>query len=63
MVGSVNASRDHFQLAVDDLDEARARWPGHTERLITGQRPYGEFAAALSRHDPDEIKVTLEWGR
>ncbi len=62
MVGSVNASRDHFQMAVDDLQEAQARWPGHVERLITGRRPYTEFAAALTRHEPDEIKVTLEWG-
>ncbi|MGA2764754.1 MAG: glucose 1-dehydrogenase [Spirochaetia bacterium] len=63
MVGSVNASRDHFQMAVDDLEQAQARWPGHVERLITARRPYGEFAAVLTKHEPDEIKVTLEWGR
>ena len=61
MVGSVNASRDHFQMAVDDLEQAQARWPGHVERLITARRPYGDFAVALSKHEPDEIKVTLEW--
>lgn len=63
MAGSVNASRDHFQMAVDDLDQARLRWPGLVEGLITARRPYADFLAALSRHDPDEIKVTLEWGR
>lgn len=63
MVGSVNASRDHFQMAVDDLEQARTMWPGLVEGLITGRRPYAEFMTALSRHDPDEIKVTLEWGR
>jgi threonine dehydrogenase-like Zn-dependent dehydrogenase len=63
MAGSVNASRDHFQMAVDDLDHARLRWPGLVEGLITARRPYADFLAALSRHDPDEIKVTLEWGR
>ena len=50
-------------MAVDDLEQAQARWPGHVERLITARRPYGDFAAALSKHEPDEIKVTLEWGR
>jgi len=63
MVGSVNASRDHFQMAVDDLQQAQAMWPGHVEKLITGRRSHTDFAEALARHDPDEIKVTLEWGR
>lgn len=62
MVGSVNASRDHFQMAVDDLERARLAWPGHVEKLITARRPYADFRDVLSRHDPDEIKVTLEWG-
>ncbi len=62
MVGSVNASRDHFQMAVDDLEHAEARWPGHVQRLLTASPPYTEFAAALTSHEPDEIKVTLEWG-
>ena len=63
MVGSVNASRDHFQLAVDDLEKARTRWPGLVEGLITARRPYADFREALASHEPDEIKVTLEWGR
>ena len=63
MAGSVNASRDHFQMAVDDLGQARRQWPGLVEGLITARRPYTDFMSVLSRHDPDEIKVTLEWGR
>lgn len=35
MVGSVNASRDHFQLAVNDLVQAQARWHEHVADLIT----------------------------
>jgi glucose 1-dehydrogenase len=62
MVGSVNASRDHFQMAVDDLLRARAQWPGHIEKLITDRRPFADFSRALARNDPDEIKVTVEWG-
>ena len=61
MVGSVNAAREHFRAAVSDLLLAQEKWPGHVERLITTRRPYGEFLAALSRHEPGEIKVTLEW--
>jgi len=61
MVGSVNASRDHFQMAVDDLSQARLRWGDHVAKLITHHHPYAEFETALSRHGADEIKVVVEW--
>jgi len=63
MVGSVNASQAHFQLAVDDLLRARLTWGDHVERLISHRLPFGEFQDALARHDPEEIKVVLEWAR
>jgi len=62
MVGSVNAGRDHYQMAVDDLMAANLQWGNHLERLITNRYPYTEFLTALGRHDEDEIKVVLEWG-
>jgi threonine dehydrogenase-like Zn-dependent dehydrogenase len=62
MVGSVNASRDHYQMAVDDLMSAHLRWGDHLDRLITNQYPHTEFMAALGRHDENEIKVVLDWG-
>lgn len=61
MVGSVNASRDHYQMAVDDLMTAHLRWGDHLERLITNRYPHTEFLTALERHDEDEIKIVLEW--
>ncbi len=61
MIGSVNASRDHFQMAVDDLAHARLLWGEHVTRLISHRRPLAEFQEVLSRHEPDEIKVALEW--
>jgi threonine dehydrogenase-like Zn-dependent dehydrogenase len=61
MVGSVNASRDHFQMAVDDLVHARLTWGDHIARLISHRRPYAEFQDALTHHEADEIKVVLEW--
>ena len=61
MVGSVNASRDHFQMAVDDLVRARLAWGDHVTRLISHHHPYTDYQNALTRHDADEIKVVLEW--
>jgi glucose 1-dehydrogenase len=61
MFGSVNAARDHFQMAVDDLAHAHVRWGGHVDRLITSRYPAADFATALAHHSADEIKVVLEW--
>ncbi len=61
MIGSVNASRDHFATAVDDLGRARQRWSGLVEQLITNRHSYPDVATALSQHPPDEIKSIVEW--
>jgi threonine dehydrogenase-like Zn-dependent dehydrogenase len=61
MVGSVNASRDHFQLAVNDLVLAEARWPQRVADLITHRHSYEDFDTAFQHHGADEIKVVLEW--
>ena len=62
MIGSVNAARGHFQMAVDDLVHASHRWNGHVDRLITHRYTPAEAAAALRRHPADEIKAVIEWG-
>lgn len=61
MVGSVNAARAHFQMAVDDLAQAHRRWGEHVERLITHRYPYTDFKPALEQHPDDEIKTVIEW--
>ena len=61
MVGSVNAARDHFQMAVDDLIQARLRWGEHIEKLITHRYPFTEFDSAFHDHSADEIKSVIEW--
>jgi threonine dehydrogenase-like Zn-dependent dehydrogenase len=61
MIGSVNASRDHFQMAVDDLLNATLRWGKHIEGLITHRYNYTKFSDALGHHGPDDIKVVVEW--
>ena len=63
MVGSVNASRKHFQMAVEDLEKARKIWSSAIDRLITHRFPYTQYAEALSLRSPDEIKTVVEWGR
>lgn len=61
LVGSVNAARDHYQMAVDDLSSADARWPGLVAQLITHRHPYTNFLNALKEHPSDEIKAVLQW--
>ena len=63
MVGSVNAARDHFQMAVDDLTQAHYRWSDHVQKLITHRYPYTEYKTAFSEHPAQEIKAIVEWNR
>jgi threonine dehydrogenase-like Zn-dependent dehydrogenase len=61
VLGSVNASRNHFQLAVNDLAQAQTRWHEHVAQLITNRYEYSDFDHAFQHHDADEIKVVLRW--
>jgi threonine dehydrogenase-like Zn-dependent dehydrogenase len=61
MVGSVNANRAHFQMAVDDLVKSRATWGNTIDQLITHRFPYTQFSEALTHHTADEIKSVIEW--
>jgi threonine dehydrogenase-like Zn-dependent dehydrogenase len=61
MLGSVNAARDHFQMAVDDLAQAYLLWGEAVAKLITDHHPNMDFDAALHQHTPDEIKAVIEW--
>jgi threonine dehydrogenase-like Zn-dependent dehydrogenase len=61
MLGSVNAARGHFQMAVDDLAQAQLRWGAHIAALITNRYPSTKFAESVSHHPPDAIKEVIEW--
>jgi threonine dehydrogenase-like Zn-dependent dehydrogenase len=61
MVGSVNASRDHFQMAVDDLSHAHLLWGDMINRLITHRYSLANFHDGLMHHPSDEIKAVVEW--
>src|SRR5512136_970864 len=57
LLGSVNAARDHYQMAVDDLAHAHLLWGDHVAKLITHHYPYADFDTVLHNHAPDEIKA------
>jgi threonine dehydrogenase-like Zn-dependent dehydrogenase len=61
MLGSVNAARGHFQMAVDDLAHAYQHWGEQVAKLITHRYPYTEFETALSQHPAGGIKTVVEW--
>jgi glucose 1-dehydrogenase len=61
LLGSVNAARGHFQMAVDDLAQAHLRWGAHIATLITNHYPSDQFAESVSHHPPDAIKEVIEW--
>mgnify|MGYP000081037302 CR=1 FL=1 len=62
MVGSVNAARDHYRLAVDDLVTGTCRWgKDFLGRLVTHRHPADAASQAFGRHPPDEIKAVINW--
>jgi glucose 1-dehydrogenase len=58
--GSVNAHRNDYEGARDDLPRIRDRWAGALESFITHRRPLDDFRAALDEEDPSELKTVLE---
>lgn len=61
LIGSVNASIDHYRTAVQDLQASIQKWPGVLEKVITERVPYYDFERALKAHSADEIKVVVDW--
>jgi glucose 1-dehydrogenase len=61
MFGSVNAARDHFQMAVDHLDLAHRRWGDLVVGLVSHRYSLGEVAEAFGSHPAEEIKAVVEW--
>lgn len=56
VVGSVNANRRHYELAVEALTRADRGWLG---RLLTRRVPLGTWPAALQRAN-DDVKVVVD---
>ncbi len=47
VLGTVNAGKDAFQKAVDDLTWFHATWPEAVKNLITGRFPLEKFAEPI----------------
>ncbi|HXU24076.1 MAG TPA: glucose 1-dehydrogenase [Tepidiformaceae bacterium] len=61
LLGSVNASVDHFRAAAKDLQAAQARWPGLAASMITTRVPAADFKKAFAPPGEGEIKTVIEW--
>jgi threonine dehydrogenase-like Zn-dependent dehydrogenase len=61
VIGSVNASLKHFQMAVADMEKAQQLWGRLLEEVITHRVMYTRFEEVLLQHDPSEIKAVIEW--
>ncbi len=55
--GTVNANRQHYEMAADALARADRDW---LERLITRRVPVERWAEALE-HRPDDVKVIIQF--
>jgi glucose 1-dehydrogenase len=59
LFGSVNAHRQDWLAAVEDLDRVRERWPDALERLVSLRVPLDRFAEAFD-HRGGKATVVLE---
>jgi threonine dehydrogenase-like Zn-dependent dehydrogenase len=60
LLGSVNASRGHFEMAVRDLAQAELRWSGRVAKLVQ-HYPVAEFARRIEHPEPDAIKSVIDY--
>jgi threonine dehydrogenase-like Zn-dependent dehydrogenase len=61
LLGSVNASIEHYKMAVYYLKQSQEYWPGLIEKVITNKFSYTQYREALISHSTDEIKSVIEW--
>jgi threonine dehydrogenase-like Zn-dependent dehydrogenase len=61
VLGSVNASPEHYSMAVDYLMAAVEKWPEQMKQVITEKVPYKDFEKVLHQHSDEEIKVVVDW--
>ncbi|MBI4317822.1 MAG: glucose 1-dehydrogenase [Chloroflexi bacterium] len=57
--GTVNASRRHFEMALEHMADLQARWPGLLERLLTRRVPLCQWRQGLDKSE-DDVKVVIE---
>jgi len=60
VMGSVNSSRQHFALALDDLRSLRENFGPTMQKVISHRYPLADFKKAFERREPGEIKSVFE---
>lgn len=61
LLGSVNASKEHNEMALRDLQASRVHWGDAIDRVITHVVPYSDFQNVIPQSAPDEIKTVLDF--
>lgn len=61
LIGSVNAGKEHFKMAVDDLIKAADQWGNIVRKMITERINISDYKQAFDKHSSDEIKMIIEW--
>ena len=61
-LGSVNASIQHYEMAIIDLQKAKLKWKEPIEEIITNKFHYTDFVKAFEVDSSNSIKTIIEWG-
>ncbi len=60
-LGSVNAGKNHWEMAVRDLTLATTKWKGSLQALITSHISPDKILEAIEHPGKDEIKTVVNW--
>jgi len=60
IVGSVNSNRNHFEMALGDLEKINKSFGGLLENMITRRVPLEDYKTAFTISDPNHIKTIVE---
>ncbi len=61
ILGSVNASPEHFAMGIKDLEKAKNLWGDLVDEIITSRIAYQDFEKAIDQRSEDDIKTVIEW--
>ncbi|MCY7350757.1 MAG: hypothetical protein LH606_08815 [Cytophagaceae bacterium] len=61
LLGSGNASKEHNEMALRDLQASRERWGDTIDCIITHVVPYSDFQNVIPESAPGEIKTVLDF--
>jgi glucose 1-dehydrogenase len=61
ILGSVNAGIEHYRMAVEYLEKSYDQWPEAIKEIITEKTRYTDYKKVFQSHDPNEIKIVIEW--